>query len=145
MGYQYIVCRSRPGGWSNRAKSDPFPTLEAAIESTKYKSADEWQTSGDGGWILHDRIITAARRQYSWMSIERRWVADDPVSRAKSGKTITIRAVVHGEQDIEVDSGEYAAAKAAGTLDHLLDVYLSDIDTATVLVEPDGTEVQPYA
>lgn len=60
-------------------------------------------------------------------------------------ETITIRAVKQGEEEITVDRAEYEAAKADGMLDHLLDVYLSDMETNTVLIEPDGTEINLYA
>lgn len=59
--------------------------------------------------------------------------------------TITLRLVEHGEDTVTVDRAEYEAAKAAGTLDHFLDVDASDIETRTVVVEPDGTEIDPYA
>lgn len=58
--------------------------------------------------------------------------------------TIKIRAIKEGETEFEVDEQEYRDAKANGTLDHLLDAHLSDIDTETTLIEPDGTEVSPY-
>lgn len=60
-------------------------------------------------------------------------------------ETITIKLVEHGEETIEVNRTEYEMAKAAGELDQYLDVWTSDIDTRTVVIEPDGTEVDPYA
>jgi hypothetical protein len=58
--------------------------------------------------------------------------------------TITIRAVKHGETNIEVDADAYASAKADGKLDHLLDCDLSDMDTDTQLIEPGGARINPY-
>jgi hypothetical protein len=58
--------------------------------------------------------------------------------------TITIRAVKHGETNIEVDADAYASAKADGKLDHLLDCDLSDMDTDTQLIEPGGARSNPY-
>jgi hypothetical protein len=58
--------------------------------------------------------------------------------------TITLRLIEHGERTITVDRAEYEAAKAANELDHYLDVWASDVDTDTVVVEPDGTEFNPY-
>ena len=59
-------------------------------------------------------------------------------------ETITLKLVEHGEDTVEVDREEYEAAKAEGKLDHFLDAYASDIDTETVVIEPDGTEINPY-
>ncbi len=46
---------------------------------------------------------------------------------------------------ITINRAEYEQAKADDTLDHLLDVYLSDMDGETEVVEPDGTVVRPYS
>lgn len=54
---------------------------------------------------------------------------------------ITIRLVEHGESTVEVDADEYTDAKTAGELDMLLDAWASDIDSETVIVEPDGTRL----
>jgi hypothetical protein len=58
--------------------------------------------------------------------------------------TITLKAVEHGESWIVVDRAEYEAAKRTQTVDLLLDAHLSDIDSSTVVYEPDGTKVDPY-
>lgn len=52
---------------------------------------------------------------------------------------ITLRLVVEGEDTVTVDRAEYEAAKAAGTVDQLLDAYISDVETETTVVEPDST------
>lgn len=52
---------------------------------------------------------------------------------------ITLRLVVEGEDTVTVDRAEYEAAKAAGTVDELLDAYISDVETETTVVEPDST------
>ena len=57
--------------------------------------------------------------------------------------TITLKLVEHGETTVEVDRAEYEQAKAAGTLDHYLDAYASDIDSDWWIVEPDGTRIDP--
>jgi hypothetical protein len=57
---------------------------------------------------------------------------------------ITLRLVEHGERTIEVDRAEYEAAKTASELDYFLDVWASDIDSDTTVVEPDGTELKPW-
>lgn len=58
---------------------------------------------------------------------------------------ITLKLVSHGETTIEVDRAEYEAAKADGELDHFIDPYASDMDEATVIIEPDGTLIDPWA
>lgn len=54
-------------------------------------------------------------------------------------ETITLRLVVEGEDTVSVDRAEYEAAKKAGTVDQLLDAYISDVETETTVVEPDST------
>jgi hypothetical protein len=49
--------------------------------------------------------------------------------------------VAQGFDDVDVDRAEYEAAKAAGELDQMLDVYTSDIDTEAYVVEPNGTAI----
>jgi hypothetical protein len=55
--------------------------------------------------------------------------------------TIKLHLMANGFADVEVDRAEYESAKAAGELDQMLDVYVSDIDTDVVVEEPDGTLV----
>jgi hypothetical protein len=58
---------------------------------------------------------------------------------------ITIKAFSIERTEFKVDSDEYARDKANEELDQALDVHLSDMqDSETVLVEPDGTVVNPY-
>lgn len=59
-------------------------------------------------------------------------------------KNILLTIVVSGEETIVVDREDYEAAKAAGELDHFLDAYISDVDTEATVIEPDGTELDPY-
>lgn len=59
--------------------------------------------------------------------------------------TITIRLVEHGENEIEVNRAEYEKAKADGDLDQFLDTHASNIDSSYVVIEPDGTEIDPFA
>jgi hypothetical protein len=58
---------------------------------------------------------------------------------------IVLHAIEHGETTIVIDRAEYEDAKRTHTLDLLLDAQLSDIDSSTVVYEPDGTKVDPYA
>jgi len=58
--------------------------------------------------------------------------------------TITLTIEQTGRTDIVVDRAEYEAAKASGELDQFLDVYVSDMECDTTVVEPDGTEIDPY-
>lgn len=130
------------GGWSAREKRDTFDTREAAMAATEYPEAPQWEQSGSYDWILNDAIIDGAGREYSWFTITREY---KPKPRPKpSGKLMTLRLVKHGETAVEVDTSLYAAAKAAGNLDHLLDSAISDMETDTTVVEPDGTEISPY-
>lgn len=59
-------------------------------------------------------------------------------------RTITLTLRVEGETTIEVDRAEYEAAKRDGEVDHFLDPYLSDLDSASTVIEPDGTEYDPH-
>lgn len=61
-----------------------------------------------------------------------------------SGDTITLRLVEYGVTEVDVDRAEYEAAKAAGTVDHFIDVYASNIDSTTTIIEPDGTKILPW-
>lgn len=56
--------------------------------------------------------------------------------------TLTLR--VGGETTIEVDRAEYGQAKTDGEADQFLDVYLSDVDTRSTVIEPDGREYEPF-
>lgn len=59
-------------------------------------------------------------------------------------ETITLTIRSYGEQKIEVDRAEYEAAKAAGQVDHFLDLDLSDLETADTVIEPDGRSYDPH-
>jgi hypothetical protein len=61
-----------------------------------------------------------------------------------TGNEITLRAVEYGHRKIQIDRAEYESAKADDMLDHLLDAWLSDVESETVIYEPDGTAVRPY-
>lgn len=62
-----------------------------------------------------------------------------------SEDTIKLRAIQYGEAVIEMDRAEYQGAKAAEVLDQWLDNDLSDIDTETILVEPNGNFAFPHS
>lgn len=57
---------------------------------------------------------------------------------------INIRGFSIESTDIEIDAEEYESAKADETLDLELDVYLSDMDGETVIVEPSGKMLKPF-
>lgn len=64
---------------------------------------------------------------------------DDPARINLLGRTIGY---------VRIDNvlrAEYEQAKAEVRLDHEFDAWLSDMDETTVIIEPDGTEVSPYA
>lgn len=130
------------GGWSSRQKRGTFATRESAMAATEYPEAPQWEQSGTYDWILNDAIIDGAGREYSWYTITREYKREPQPQ--PSGELMTLRLVQHGETEIQVDAGLYAAAKAAGNLDHLLDSAISDMDADTTIVEPDGTEIAPY-
>ncbi len=58
---------------------------------------------------------------------------------------INLRGVSEDSTVMTVSREEYEQAKREGMLDHMLDVYLSDMDGETYVIEPDGTVVRPYA
>jgi hypothetical protein len=58
--------------------------------------------------------------------------------------TIDLVIRVHGERRITVDRAEYEAAKASGDVDDFLDVYLSNLDAANTVIEPDGRSYNPH-
>jgi hypothetical protein len=57
---------------------------------------------------------------------------------------ITIVLEESGITEAEVDADEYAEAKAAGSLDAMLDCWASDIDSDITVTEPDGTTFDLY-
>lgn len=59
-------------------------------------------------------------------------------------QTITLTLRRHAETTVEVDRAEYEQAKRDGEVDHFLDVYMSDLDGTSYVVEPDGTEYSPF-
>lgn len=60
--------------------------------------------------------------------------------------TITLKLESVGRRTVTVDRAEYEQAKADGTVDRLLDVYLSNLNNeASSVTEPDGTTYDPYA
>lgn len=58
--------------------------------------------------------------------------------------TITLTAETISTTTITVNRAEYEQAKADDRVDHLLDVWLSDMDSETSVTEPDGTTYDPY-
>lgn len=59
--------------------------------------------------------------------------------------TILLRFRTEGIGEAEVNEAEYRAAKAAGRVDHLLDVQLGNLDETVTVIEPDGTQYDPYS
>lgn len=55
-----------------------------------------------------------------------------------------IKAFSVKRAEFDLDGAVYRQAKADDRVDHEVDVYVSDMDGETVLVEPDGTVVNPY-
>lgn len=56
--------------------------------------------------------------------------------------TIRIKLIEHGETFVDVERHGYEAAKANGELDQFLDVYASDMETETIIVEENGAEIR---
>lgn len=59
-------------------------------------------------------------------------------------ETITLEAERTSSTTITINRAEYEQAKAENRVDHLLDVYLSDMESETTITEPDGTIYDPY-
>jgi hypothetical protein len=59
-------------------------------------------------------------------------------------ETITLEAERTSSTTITVNRAEYEQAKTEGRVDHLLDVYLSEMEGETTITEPDGTIYDPY-
>jgi len=57
---------------------------------------------------------------------------------------IKLRGFTIEQAEIEFDEAAYRRAVANETLHHDFDVYLSDMDGTTFVIEPDGTVVNPY-
>jgi hypothetical protein len=62
-----------------------------------------------------------------------------------TNSTITLELQTIGRATATVDRARYEQSKADGTLDHLLDRYLSNMDETTTVTEPDGTTFDPTA
>lgn len=60
-----------------------------------------------------------------------------------SNDMIELTIVSTGHRLIEVDRAEYEEAKDDGSVDHFLDVHLSDVDTTDAVFEPDGAAYLP--
>jgi hypothetical protein len=61
-----------------------------------------------------------------------------------TSETITLILRRSAETTVEVDRAEYEQAKRDGEVDHFLDVYLSDLDGTSYVIEPDGREYAPF-
>lgn len=57
---------------------------------------------------------------------------------------ITLRGFSVESTEIKISEARYREASADEMLDLELDVYLSDMDGETFVIEPDGTVVSPY-
>ncbi|GAA0719354.1 hypothetical protein Drose_05680 [Dactylosporangium roseum] len=63
-----------------------------------------------------------------------------------SDDTITLTIEQHGTTTVTVNRAEYEQAKADGTVDHLLDHAISDMDCDVTITEPGGqVGFDPYA
>jgi hypothetical protein len=58
--------------------------------------------------------------------------------------TITLKLRRYAETTVILFRAEYEQAKADGQLADLLDPYLSDMEHESTVMEPDGTEINPY-
>lgn len=125
-----------------REKRGRYDTREEAMAAADYPDAGQWEKSGSR-WILAESVVYGADRQTSWFEIDPRWV-DRPEPKP-SGKTIRLTLVQSGQTTVEVDAAVYADAKANGELDRLLDTAISDMETDTTVIEPDGTRINPHA
>jgi hypothetical protein len=57
---------------------------------------------------------------------------------------IKVQGISIEHTEIEISEAVYRQAIADERLDHELDVYLSDMDGETFVIEPDGIVVDPY-
>jgi len=57
---------------------------------------------------------------------------------------ITLYGETIARRKFTVSRAEYEQAKADDMVDHLLDVYLSNMSEETTVTEPDGTTYDPY-
>ncbi len=59
---------------------------------------------------------------------------------------ITLKLESVDRRTVTVNRAKYEQAKADGTVDDFLDVYMSNLDNeASTVTEPDGTTYDPYA
>jgi hypothetical protein len=58
--------------------------------------------------------------------------------------TIKLIGISVETREIEIEESDYRAAVEEDRLDHELDTQLSDMYGETVVVDPDGTVVNPY-
>jgi phosphoketolase len=61
-----------------------------------------------------------------------------------SQEMITLKLREFGECEVQVPRDEYEAAKADDELDQYLDHEMSNVPTDKVIIEPDGTVINPY-
>lgn len=105
--------------------------MEEAFIAAAYPSHERVTASVSAGLAT---VLDLVERNRQELPVEN----SDPTKINLIGRTVE-------EALITVDRREYEEAKAEGTLDHLLDAHLSDMDGKTVVIEPDGTVVNPYA
>ncbi len=132
---QYVIDHFlRPGGKAQGKPGFEGFTFDHAVNGTIHAEGDD---EGD----VWDLVVTDNQ------AASRPAVAEDVIHAETDGNTdtITLKAVEHGESTIVIDRAEYEDAKRTHTLDLLLDAHLSDMDSSTVVFEPDGTKVDPYA
>lgn len=102
------------------------------------------QRSHHGIWLPADQVTQLRQALDAVDAYNAAHGEDDEDEQDDPGSVITLRAVEYGHRQIQVDRAEYEAAKADGMLDHLLNAWLSDVESETVVYEPDGTAVRPY-
>jgi phosphoketolase len=61
-----------------------------------------------------------------------------------SQEMIILKIREYGEYEVQVPRDDYEAAKADDELDQYLDHEMSNVPTDTVIIEPDGTVINPY-
>lgn len=68
-----------------------------------------------------------------------------PLAQPDDPDRVAVRLFVEGViRDVVFDRSEYEQAKADDKLDHLVDVYVSDMDGDSYVVEADGAIIRPF-
>lgn len=111
-------------------------------EAARWEALDgeHWFDSEDSDPMGWD-VVTRDAKQVFLVDSEP-WA---PLAQPDDPTRVAVRLIVQGVvQDVVFDRDEYEQAKADDKLDHLVDVYVSDMDGESVVVEADGTEIRPF-